>query len=93
MGLALLSQQSDAAKHVFSTCELKMSTQQGEQHCHSNDLIFLHRTKLKKIKTKQKYTQHIKLNDERNGPHPQKMRLNPVARDDNLIIAINLRPV
>jgi hypothetical protein len=54
MGLALLSQQNDAANHVFSTCELKMSTQQDEQHCYSNYLIFLHRTKLKKNKTKQK---------------------------------------
>ena len=61
MGLDLLSQQNDAAKHVFSTCELKMSTQQDEQHCYSNYLIFLHRTKLKKNKTKQKTTQHIKL--------------------------------
>jgi hypothetical protein len=52
MGLALLSQQNDAANHVFSTCELKMSTQPDEQHCYSNYLIFLHRTKLEKNKTK-----------------------------------------
>ena len=49
MGLDLLSQKNDAAKHVFSTCELKMSTQQGEQHCYSNYLIFLHRTKLNPV--------------------------------------------